>query len=217
MTDAVRRPSPAASSKRYGGVTALAARTSTLRAGRDARAASVRTAPASRRWSRSCAASTAPDAGSVRVDGDDGRVSATPGEAAAAGIAFVAQELSLFPDLTVRENLFPLDARAAVRAGRPGAMDRRPRPRARASSGLRRRAAHPGRRARPGRPAAAGDRPGAARRTRACSILDEPTSALPRAGGRRGSKRWCAASPARAGRPLHLPLPRGGDARSPTG
>ncbi|MGH3585232.1 MAG: ATP-binding cassette domain-containing protein, partial [Pseudonocardia sp.] len=44
-----------------------------------------------------------PDAGRVEVGGEV----LTPAGAARLGIAVVAQELSLFPDLTVAENLFP--------------------------------------------------------------------------------------------------------------
>ena len=46
-----------------------------------------------------------PDAGTIRVDGERGPLRG-PQEAQAAGIATVYQELLLFPDLTVAENIF---------------------------------------------------------------------------------------------------------------
>ena len=46
-----------------------------------------------------------PDAGTIRIDGRETRF-ASPQEAQAAGIATVYQELLLFPDLTVAENIF---------------------------------------------------------------------------------------------------------------
>ena len=46
-----------------------------------------------------------PDSGAIRVDGQEVRF-AGPQEAQAAGIATVFQELLLFPDLTVAENIF---------------------------------------------------------------------------------------------------------------
>jgi ABC-type sugar transport system ATPase subunit len=48
------------------------------------------------------------DAGTIEIDGRETHY-ATPREAAAHGIAIVSQELSLFPDLSVAENLFPTD------------------------------------------------------------------------------------------------------------
>ncbi len=48
------------------------------------------------------------DSGDIEIDGQPA-VYSTPRGAAAHGIAIVSQELSLFPDLTVAENLFPAD------------------------------------------------------------------------------------------------------------
>jgi ABC-type sugar transport system ATPase subunit len=48
-----------------------------------------------------------PDAGTLRLDGREVRFSSTA-DAAAHGIAVVSQELSLFPDLDVLANLFPM-------------------------------------------------------------------------------------------------------------
>ena len=67
-----------------------------------------------------------PDAGTVRVDGREVHF-AGPQEAQAAGIATVFQELLLFPDLSVAENIF-LGPCAAPCLGRRGlAGDARPR------------------------------------------------------------------------------------------
>src|SRR6266700_4940223 len=53
------------------------------------------------------AGATSPDAGTLRLDGEEMRFSSTA-VAAAHGIAVVSQELSLFPDLDVLANLFPM-------------------------------------------------------------------------------------------------------------
>jgi ABC-type sugar transport system ATPase subunit len=53
------------------------------------------------------AGATAPDAGILRLDGQEVQFSSTAA-AAAHGIAVVSQELSLFPDLDVLANLFPM-------------------------------------------------------------------------------------------------------------
>jgi ABC-type sugar transport system ATPase subunit len=53
------------------------------------------------------AGATSPDTGTLRLDGQDVRFSSTAA-AAAHGIAVVSQELSLFPDLDVLANLFPM-------------------------------------------------------------------------------------------------------------
>src|SRR5262245_32617929 len=50
---------------------------------------------------------TFPDAGILRLDGREVRFSSTA-DAATHGIAIVSQELSLFPDLDVLANLFPM-------------------------------------------------------------------------------------------------------------
>ena len=47
----------------------------------------------------------APDSGTIRINGEEMRF-ATPGQAVKAGIAIVYQELLLFPELTVAENIF---------------------------------------------------------------------------------------------------------------
>ena len=46
-----------------------------------------------------------PDGGRIRLSGEP-YLPRTPEEAAAAGVAFVHQELNLFPNLTIAENLF---------------------------------------------------------------------------------------------------------------
>lgn len=53
------------------------------------------------------AGATIPDAGTLRLDGQEVRFSSTA-DAAVHGIAVVSQELSLFPDLDVLANLFPM-------------------------------------------------------------------------------------------------------------
>ena len=50
---------------------------------------------------------TSPDSGTLRLDGREARFSSTA-DAAAHGVAIVSQELSLFPDLDVLANLFPM-------------------------------------------------------------------------------------------------------------
>ena len=65
----------------------------------------ARTAPASRRSSRSSPACILPDAGSVLVNGAE-VVLDGPADARDAGIAVIYQEPTLFPDLTVVENIF---------------------------------------------------------------------------------------------------------------
>jgi ABC-type sugar transport system ATPase subunit len=47
----------------------------------------------------------APDSGTIKINGEEMRF-ATPGQAVKAGIAIVYQELLLFPELTVAENIF---------------------------------------------------------------------------------------------------------------
>jgi ABC-type sugar transport system ATPase subunit len=70
---------------------------------------------------------TLPDAGRLDLRGTEAAFGSAV-DAQAAGIALVAQELSLFPDLTVRENMFPrkhprrlglIDGAAIDRAARP--------------------------------------------------------------------------------------------------
>jgi len=121
-----------------------------------------------------------PDTGEVTLDGAPVRF-AGPRDAAARGIALVAQELSLFPDLTVAENLFiqALPRRFGLLS--PATMERRAAP-VLARLGL---AGLPVR-------AAAGELSLADRQLLEVAralltrpkvlILDEPTSALPPAG-----------------------------------
>jgi ABC-type sugar transport system ATPase subunit len=54
-----------------------------------------------------------PDGGSLEMDGEPIRFTG-PRDARAKGVAVVSQELSLFPDLDVLGNLFPLDRRPAL-------------------------------------------------------------------------------------------------------
>ena len=92
--------------KRYGGVTALDGAEITLRTGEVHALVGENGAGKSTLVKILCGV-TRSDSGSVRLDDEDVSF-ASPREAAAAGVAFVAQELSLFPDLSVRENLFPV-------------------------------------------------------------------------------------------------------------
>ena len=86
-----------------------------LRAG-EVRALAGRTAPASRRSSGCSPACTRPDAGSVLVDGEPVAFHG-PADARDAGVAVIYQEPTLFPDLSVAENVMmgrqPLGAPAA--------------------------------------------------------------------------------------------------------
>ena len=66
---------------------------------------SARTGPARARWSRSSPASTSPDSGTIRLDGETTQIHG-PAHSRALGIAVVHQEPRLFPDLTVAENVF---------------------------------------------------------------------------------------------------------------
>jgi ABC-type sugar transport system ATPase subunit len=90
--------------KHYRGVTALAAAGISLRAGEIHALVGENGAGKSTLVKILCGVSKA-DEGWVTLDGAEVAFS-SPRAAAAAGIAFVAQELSLFPDLSVRENLF---------------------------------------------------------------------------------------------------------------
>jgi ABC-type sugar transport system ATPase subunit len=92
--------------KTYGGVTALSRARITLRAGEIHGLVGENGAGKSTLVKILCGV-LHPDAGTIRID--QAEVSfGNPRDAAAAGVAFVAQELSLFPELSVRENLFPL-------------------------------------------------------------------------------------------------------------
>ena len=92
--------------KRYAGVVALADGRLTLRRGQIQALVGENGAGKSTLVQVLCGV-TPPDAGEILLDGVPSSF-ANPREAGAAGIAFVAQELSLFPDLSVRDNLFPL-------------------------------------------------------------------------------------------------------------
>jgi ABC-type sugar transport system ATPase subunit len=90
--------------KRYGGVTALD------HAGIEARPGEIHALVGENGAGKSTLVKilsgvVSPDAGRVTLDGAEVRFG-SPRDAAAHGIAIVAQELSLFPDLTVAENLF---------------------------------------------------------------------------------------------------------------
>jgi ABC-type sugar transport system ATPase subunit len=112
--------------KRYGGVTALDGADITLRAGEIQALVGENGAGKSTLVKILCGVVTCDD-GEITLDGE-GVAFANFREAGARGIAFVAQELSLFPDLSVRENLFPVapDRRFGLIRGR--ALDERARP-----------------------------------------------------------------------------------------
>jgi ribose transport system ATP-binding protein len=112
--------------KRYGGVTALAGAGISLRQGEIHALVGENGAGKSTLVKILCGV-TRPDEGSVEVAGRPVSFGSSR-DAAAAGIAFVAQELSLFPDLSVHENLFPsghpqklgvLSAKAVAERARP--------------------------------------------------------------------------------------------------
>ncbi|HEX7738465.1 MAG TPA: sugar ABC transporter ATP-binding protein [Marmoricola sp.] len=93
--------------KRYGGVVAISSAGITLRSGQIHALVGENGAGKSTLVKILCGVTDA-DSGTITLD--DAPVSfANSREAGAAGVALVAQELSLFPDLSVRENLFPLD------------------------------------------------------------------------------------------------------------
>ena len=99
--------------KTYGGVTALSGAEITLRAGQIHALVGENGAGKSTLVKVLCGV-VPPDAGTIRVDGSEVAFG-NARDAGAAGIAFVAQELSLFPELSVRENLFPLTPERTVR------------------------------------------------------------------------------------------------------
>ena len=108
MTDASTRPASLELrdvAKSFGAVQALRLR---LDAGAS-RARSTRwwgrTAPASPRWSRSSPASTAATRGDLLLEGTSVDFASTA-ESKAAGVAVIYQEPTLFPDLSVTENIF---------------------------------------------------------------------------------------------------------------
>jgi ribose transport system ATP-binding protein len=90
--------------KRYGGVTALDGADIELRPG-EIHALVGENGAGKSTLVKILSGVLAPDAGEVTLDGAAVRF-AGPRDAAARGIAIVSQELSLFPDLTVAENLF---------------------------------------------------------------------------------------------------------------
>ena len=99
------RPSSCATSpKSFGAVVALRSGSLGSTPARSTRW-SARTAPASRRWSRSSPACTGATRASFRFHGEDVDFGSTA-ESKAAGIAVIYQEPTLFPDLSVTENIF---------------------------------------------------------------------------------------------------------------
>ena len=107
----------------------------------------------------------APEKGSMRLDGAP-YAPASPSDATSRGVAFVHQELNLFPNLSVAENVF-LHAPAPARpARRPPRLEARTRALL-GEVGLDVSPGRPGGRPRPGRATARRDRQGARRSTRA--------------------------------------------------
>src|SRR5207253_4856282 len=93
-------------SKSYGGVVALSG------AGLEVRAGSVHALLGENGAGKSTlvkviAGAVKPDAGILRLDGEEVSFANTA-EAARHGVAVVSQELSLFPDLDVLSNLYPM-------------------------------------------------------------------------------------------------------------
>ncbi|MFT4262268.1 MAG: ATP-binding cassette domain-containing protein, partial [Nocardioides sp.] len=95
-------------SKRYGGVTALAGVDLALRAG-EVHALVGENGAGKSTLVKVLSGVVRPDEGEVLLDGTAVSFGGAR-DARGAGIAFVAQELSVFPDLSVRENLFPVGA-----------------------------------------------------------------------------------------------------------
>ena len=93
--------------KRYGGVVALREASITLRPGEIHALVGENGAGKSTLVKIVCGV-TRPDEGKLEVDGVGVSFSSAR-DATAHGISFVSQELSMFPDLTVGENLFPHD------------------------------------------------------------------------------------------------------------
>ena len=90
--------------KSFGAVRALEDGTSSCTPARCTRSW-ARTAPASRRSSRSSPASTGPTRGRLLLDGEEAIFDSAK-QSQAAGIAIIFQEPTLFPDLSVAENIF---------------------------------------------------------------------------------------------------------------
>jgi ABC-type sugar transport system ATPase subunit len=99
--------------KRYGGVTALDTVDITLRPG-EVHALIGENGAGKSTLVKILSGVLRPDHGDIELDGRP-IAFAGAGDAAARGVAIVSQELSLFPDLTVLENLYPRDA--PLRAG----------------------------------------------------------------------------------------------------
>jgi ABC-type sugar transport system ATPase subunit len=99
--------------KRFGGVTALSAVDIALRPG-EVHAIVGENGAGKSTLVKILSGVLRPDRGAVEVDGEPVTFG-SPRDAAARGVAIVSQELSLFGDLTVAENLFPL--RGPRRAG----------------------------------------------------------------------------------------------------
>ena len=112
--------------KTYGGVTALSGARITLRAGQIHALVGENGAGKSTLVKILCGV-VPPDVGSIRVDGDEVSFGSAR-DAGSAGIAFVAQELSLFPELSVRENLFPLTPERRFGVINRRALDEQARP-----------------------------------------------------------------------------------------
>ena len=118
------------------------------------------------------------DAGEFRFQGEPVDFGSTA-ESKAAGIAVIYQEPTLFPDLSVAENIFmgrqPLGPRSPHR---PKAAMHAEAEELFARLGVQHRPAPPGPRPVHRRPADRRDRQGASRSTRSVLIMDEPTAAL---------------------------------------
>jgi ABC-type sugar transport system ATPase subunit len=93
-------------SKSYGGVTALKGANINVRAG-SVHALLGENGAGKSTLVKIIAGAVQPDAGSLRLDGQEVKFSSTA-DAANHGVAVVSQELSLFPDLDVLSNLFPM-------------------------------------------------------------------------------------------------------------
>jgi rhamnose transport system ATP-binding protein len=91
-------------SKRFGGVVALSDVTFDLRPG-EVHALVGENGAGKSTLMKLLSGIHQPDGGSLRIDGSETRF-ATPADAVAAGIALIPQELELFPELSVVENLF---------------------------------------------------------------------------------------------------------------
>jgi len=112
--------------KSYGGVTALDGAGITLRSGEIHALVGENGAGKSTLVKILCGV-VAPESGALALDGEPVSF-AGRAQAVNSGIAFVAQELSLFPDLSVRENLFPQDPLRRLGLVRNRANDARARP-----------------------------------------------------------------------------------------